>query len=157
MPQVALAGRSLAHLRTHRFSRADVAAGADQIVPQSGVVIEYLRDAPPTGEPEPVGPLTIDDASWEVEGTLTFHAMHYDGLLTTDKVLGARPHLRFRPTEPHRGARRARSCGRFERPGARFRLRFGRAGGRPARARARARGRGVRSASNWTAAPSARR
>lgn len=99
-PRVTLAGRPLVHLGTHRFPRADVAAGADQIVPQSGVVIEYLRDAAPTGAEEPVGPLAIDERSWEVPGALTFHAMHYDGLLTTDTVLGREHIYGFGPPSP---------------------------------------------------------
>lgn len=100
IPNVVLSGRTLVHLGIHRFPRADVPSGADQVVPQSGVVIEYRRDASPTGEPEPAGPLVIDDRSWEVEGTLAFHAMHYDGLLTTDKVLGREHIYGFGPPSP---------------------------------------------------------
>lgn len=99
-PQATLAGRPLVHLGTHRFPRADVPAGSDQTVPQAGIVIEYLSDGPMTDVPEPAGPLVIDGKSWSVDGTLAYHAMHYDGLLTTDKVLGREHIYGFGPPSP---------------------------------------------------------
>ena len=121
------------------------------MVPQSGVVIEYLRDAPPTGEPEPAGPLGIDDRSWDVAATLTFHAMHYDGLLTTDKVLARELIYGFGPPSPTVAPDVLDLVSGLD---GRV-LDFG-CGSGALVAALRARG-SRRSASSWTAAPSARR